>query len=80
VIGTDGRVAEEGTYAELSSHRGGAFSQLMQWQISGEGGVQAARPAPRPSEEEEIEYDLEKDESEHEHEEAEAAEAEKIRK
>jgi putative ABC transport system ATP-binding protein len=79
VIGTDGRVAEEGSYAELSSHEDGAFSQLMRWQISGEG-MEATRPPARPSEEEEIEYHLEKDESEDEPDEAEAVEVEKVRK
>ena len=57
VIGVDGRVAEEGSYSELS-RKDGAFSQLMRWQMSGDG-VEAPKAAPRPSEEEEIEYDLE---------------------
>ncbi|KAF2104602.1 P-loop containing nucleoside triphosphate hydrolase protein [Rhizodiscina lignyota] len=35
VIGGDGRVAEEGTYAELSANKDGAFSKLMEWQLSG---------------------------------------------
>jgi putative ABC transport system ATP-binding protein len=57
VIGVDGRVAEEGSYSELSK-KDGAFAQLMRWQMSGDG-VEAPKVAPRPSEEEEIEYDLE---------------------
>lgn len=58
VIGGDGQVAEEGTYAELASNPDGAFSKLMEWQLSG--GEFDTR-GPRPTEEEEIEEDLEKD-------------------
>jgi putative ABC transport system ATP-binding protein len=35
VLGTDGQVAEQGTYRELSSRPGGAFTKLMEWQMSG---------------------------------------------
>ncbi|KAL1967350.1 hypothetical protein VTN77DRAFT_3396 [Rasamsonia byssochlamydoides] len=35
VLGTDGRVAEHGTYQELSSRPDGAFTKLMEWQMSG---------------------------------------------
>jgi putative ABC transport system ATP-binding protein len=35
VLGTDGRVAEQGSYRELSSRPGGAFTKLMEWQLSG---------------------------------------------
>jgi putative ABC transport system ATP-binding protein len=66
VIGLDGRVAEEGTYTELSK-RDGAFSQLMRWQMTGDG-IEAPKAAPRPSEEEEIEYDLEKQDEEEDNE------------
>lgn len=34
-LGSDGRVAEIGTYAELSSRPEGAFTKLMEWQMSG---------------------------------------------
>ncbi|KAI9726973.1 MAG: ATP-binding cassette permease mdl1 [Chrysothrix sp. TS-e1954] len=34
-IGTDGRVAETGTYRELSRKEDGAFRKLMEWQMSG---------------------------------------------
>lgn len=34
-IGADGRVAEEGPYKELSSNPNGAFTKLMEWQMSG---------------------------------------------
>ncbi|KAF2397972.1 ABC multidrug transporter Mdr2 [Trichodelitschia bisporula] len=65
VIGTDGRVAEEGSYAELSARPEGAFTKLMEWQMSGEGGEgPISRAGPRPTEEEEIEYDLEEGEEE----------------
>ncbi|KAG5292605.1 ATP-dependent permease MDL1 [Histoplasma ohiense] len=40
VLSSDGRVAEQGTYKELSSRPDGAFTKLMEWQMSGgEGGV-----------------------------------------
>jgi putative ABC transport system ATP-binding protein len=35
VLGTDGRVAEQGTYKELSANPDSAFSKLMEWQMSG---------------------------------------------
>lgn len=35
VLGPDGRVAEQGTYKELSSRPDGAFTKLMEWQMSG---------------------------------------------
>ncbi|KAF2673600.1 hypothetical protein BT63DRAFT_431635 [Microthyrium microscopicum] len=34
VIGNDGTIAEEGTYKDLSTRENGAFSQLMQWQLT----------------------------------------------
>jgi putative ABC transport system ATP-binding protein len=66
VIGSDGCVAEEGSYPELSARKDGAFSKLMEWQLSGESGTQlpktSERRDPKPTEEEEIEHELEKDE------------------
>jgi len=59
VIGGDGRVVEEGTYAELSANKEGAFSKLMEWQMSGEPASGLPRRSSHPTEEEEIEYDLE---------------------
>ena len=55
-IGTDGRVAEEGTYAELSSKKDGAFTKLMEWQLGGGGDVMkpSREPEPRLTEHEEI--------------------------
>lgn len=35
VLGSDGRVAEQGSYKELSSRRDGVFTKLMEWQLSG---------------------------------------------
>lgn len=61
VIGRDGTIAEEGTYTELSANKEGAFSKLMEWQMSGEPVAGWARRSMHPTEEEEIEYDLEED-------------------
>ncbi len=65
-IGSDGRIAEEGTYQELSSNPSGAFSKLMEWQMSGGEGA-TSRPqryGPQPTEKEEIEHSLEEELSE----------------
>ena len=35
VLSSDGKVAEQGTYQELSNNPDGAFSKLMEWQMSG---------------------------------------------
>lgn len=35
VLGNDGKVAEQGTYKELSQNPESAFSKLMEWQMSG---------------------------------------------
>jgi putative ABC transport system ATP-binding protein len=35
VLGNDGKVAEQGPYEELSSRPDGAFTKLMEWQMSG---------------------------------------------
>ncbi|KAK5719508.1 ATP-binding cassette permease mdl1 [Elasticomyces elasticus] len=34
-IGADGKVAQMGTYADLSADKEGAFAKLMEWQING---------------------------------------------
>lgn len=52
-LGNDGRVAEEGSFEELSQS-GGAFARLMEWQINGGEVVQGER-GPRVSEREEME-------------------------
>jgi putative ABC transport system ATP-binding protein len=69
-IGADGQVAEEGTFAELSNNPNGAFSKLMEWQLSGGEEPTPLRKNPKPTEEEEIEVDLEEHEAD-EHDEAE---------
>ena len=57
-ISADGKVAEEGTYQELSNNPNGAFSKLMEWQMSG-GETRPQVKNPRPTEVEEIEQELE---------------------
>jgi putative ABC transport system ATP-binding protein len=62
VIDADGTVAEEGSYDQLSTNKDGAFTKLMEWQLSGEGAVDSSEnKSPVPTEEEEIEFDLERD-------------------
>ena len=43
VLGSDGRVAEQGSYRDLSSRTEGPFMKLMEWQMSG-GEVQPVAP------------------------------------
>jgi putative ABC transport system ATP-binding protein len=71
-LGSDGRVAEMGSYKELSSRPDGAFTKLMEWQMSGgeargevnkEMGISAAAQGP-PTESEEIEHLLHSGEGE----------------
>ena len=72
VLSSEGKVAEQGTYKELSSNPSGAFTKLMEWQMSGgetESGSGsltsiAAEPRGPPSENEEIEQELERGEVE----------------
>lgn len=57
-------MAEEGTFNELSANKDGAFSKLMEWQMSGgESTTREERPRhnfdPQISEKEEIEHELE---------------------
>ncbi|KAF7502315.1 multidrug-resistance transporter mdr2 [Endocarpon pusillum] len=49
VLGNDGRVAEQGSYRELSARKDGAFTKLMEWQMSGgeTGRCSVAPPAVR---------------------------------
>jgi putative ABC transport system ATP-binding protein len=63
-IDAEGRVAEEGTYEQLSNNPEGAFNKLMEWQMSGGDAPAKAVKPPNPTEEEEIERELqaEKDE------------------
>jgi putative ABC transport system ATP-binding protein len=71
-LSNDGRVAEIGTFAELSSEPDGAFRKLMEWQMSGgeaprQGqrtlGVDGRATGP-PTEKEEIEHLLRSGEGE----------------
>lgn len=69
-LGTDGRVAEMGSYKELSSRKDGAFAKLMEWQMSGgetpsqKSHQVQSRNNPAPTEKEEIEYLLHSGEGE----------------
>lgn len=58
VLGNNGTVAEQGSYEELSSRPDGAFTKLMEWQMSGGEPVQP--PPPRAVQPEEL-YELEKE-------------------
>lgn len=60
VLGNDGKVAEQGSYEQLSSRPDGAFTKLMEWQMSGGD----AQPAPtKPIEADQL-WELQKEESE----------------
>ncbi|KAL1296628.1 hypothetical protein AAFC00_000115 [Neodothiora populina] len=59
-IGNDGRVAETGTFTELSNKKEGAFKKLMEWQLSGNE-TRSRERGPAVTEEEEMEYVLEHD-------------------
>lgn len=89
-LGSDGQVAEMGSYKELSSRPDGAFTKLMEWQMSGgeaerskvnELAIDADRAGP-PSEKDAIQADLEEDDGDQEEEEEEeslkASKAEEI--
>lgn len=60
VLSPDGKVAEQGTFKDLSSRPDGAFTKLMEWQMSG-GETEENRPSGvgPPSESEEINQRLE---------------------
>jgi putative ABC transport system ATP-binding protein len=58
-INSEGQVAEEGTYEELTNNPHGAFNKLMEWQMNGGESDTSNIKSPRPTEEEEIEKELE---------------------
>ncbi len=49
VLSSEGKVAEQGTYKELSSKPNGAFTKLMEWQMSGGDAEERSSPAFTPS-------------------------------
>jgi putative ABC transport system ATP-binding protein len=63
-IDAEGRVAEEGTYEQLSNNPEGAFNKLMEWQMSGGDAPAKTVKSPKPTEEEEIERELEAEKEE----------------
>ncbi|KAJ6127321.1 ABC transporter integral membrane type 1 [Penicillium sp. IBT 18751x] len=58
VLGNDGTVAEQGSYEELSARPNGAFTKLMEWQMSG--GDTVSPPQARAVQPDEL-YELHKD-------------------
>ncbi|KAJ6096663.1 ABC transporter integral membrane type 1 [Penicillium sp. IBT 16267x] len=50
VLGPDGTVAEQGSYTELSARPGGAFTKLMEWQMSGGEATQSPKRPVEPEE------------------------------
>ncbi|GAB7343524.1 hypothetical protein MBLNU457_1534t1 [Dothideomycetes sp. NU457] len=76
-LGADGKVAEMGTYSELSRKHEGAFKKLMEWQMSSD--MPKSRPSgPHVTEEEELLYKSR--EAEHEGEETIEEEGTSVRK
>jgi len=62
VLGPDGTVAEQGSYEELSSRPDGAFTKLMEWQMSGGDQVPASPRAVPPEELYKLENEVEEQE------------------
>lgn len=60
VLGPNGKVAEQGSYDELSSHPDGAFTKLMEWQMS----AGETTPPPAKTIEADQLWELQKEESE----------------
>lgn len=65
VLGNDGRVAEIGSYQDLSNRPDGAFTKLMEWQMTGGDVIAPPSPAKSISFEEQLE-ELEREEQEEE--------------
>jgi putative ABC transport system ATP-binding protein len=70
VLGPDGKVAEQGSYEELSSRPDGAFTKLMEWQMSGGDASHPPTNAPISPMTEEKLWQMEKEEEEADAEEA----------
>lgn len=64
VLAPDGKVAEQGSYEELSSRPDGAFTKLMEWQLSG-GDATPPRAPVSPETEEKL-WQLENENAEDE--------------
>ncbi|TLD24760.1 hypothetical protein PspLS_05827 [Pyricularia sp. CBS 133598] len=62
VLSSEGKVAEIGSYTELSANPDSAFSKLMEWQMSGGDIPTQQRPPPTITEAEAISEELETDE------------------
>lgn len=62
-IGSDGRIAEIGPYRELSANKDGAFSKLMEWQMSG-GSEDVRDPREQAKPQHELEVESNEDHSE----------------
>lgn len=77
VLGNDGTVAEQGSYEELSSRPDGAFTKLMEWQMSGGEPVKPRTSRAVPPEEL---YELEKEAESYIEEEEEGDEAKSQKK
>ncbi|CBY02005.1 hypothetical protein LEMA_P007920.1 [Plenodomus lingam JN3] len=60
-IDADGKVAEEGTYEELTKNPDGAFNKLMEWQLNGGEVDTKAATKPRPGDTEQVERETEHD-------------------
>ncbi|KAJ5513074.1 ABC transporter integral membrane type 1 [Penicillium fimorum] len=76
VLGNDGKVAEQGSYEELSSNPDGAFTKLMEWQMSG---GETTPPLGKPIDVDQL-WELQKEESEPELEEEEVEETFPLKK
>ncbi|PWY87744.1 peptide exporter, ABC superfamily [Aspergillus heteromorphus CBS 117.55] len=62
VLAPDGKVAEQGSFEELSARPDGAFTKLMEWQMSG--GETTSKDAPISPDTAEKLWELEKEEAE----------------
>lgn len=60
-LDADGKVAEEGTYEDLTKNSDGAFNKLMEWQLNG--GDTDVTPVQHRSVAKEIEHEKEEEPS-----------------